>query len=103
MFFVYVIRSIKDGRFYAGLTGNVPNRLREHNRGQTKSTKGYRPWILVFVEQYPTRKEARAREKFLKSGAGKEFIKRFWSIAQLDTCLPPDGPCAPGRQGASDF
>ena len=43
------------------------------------STKGYRPWKIFFFEEYLTSGEARAREKFLKRGAGKEFIKRKWS------------------------
>ena len=68
-----------DGRFYVGMCMDVKRRLREHNSGKTFSTKGYRPWMLFFVETYQTREEARKREKFLKGGSGKEFIKRKWS------------------------
>ncbi|HRP32046.1 MAG TPA: GIY-YIG nuclease family protein [Agriterribacter sp.] len=79
MFFVYVIRSKKDGRFYVGLSEEVERRLKEHNSGKTKSTKGYVPWELCFYEQYFTRIEARRREIYLKSGIGKEFIKSYWT------------------------
>jgi putative endonuclease len=79
MFYVYVIRSQVDGRFYVGMTANVTKRVDEHNAGRTKSTKGYKPWDLVFIEVYPSRSEARIREKYLKGGSGKEFIKTLWS------------------------
>ena len=77
--FVYVIRSEVDGRFYVGMTGDLERRLKEHNSGKTRSTKGYRPWKLIFTEEYETSIEARAREKYLKSGVGKEFIKERWT------------------------
>ena len=79
MFFVYVIRSEKDGRFYVGMTKNVEQRLEQHNKGMTFSTKGYRPWKLFFFETFQTRVEARNREKYLKTGIGKEYIKAKWS------------------------
>ena len=79
MFFVYVIRSEVDGRFYVGFTTDVNKRLKEHNNGKTKSTKGYCPWCLFFYEEYGTRIEARNREVYLKSGTGKEYIKNKWS------------------------
>ena len=79
MFFVYVIRSEKDGRFYVGLTSDVEQRVIQHNKGMTFSTKGFRPWKLFFFEEFETREEARKREVYLKSGVGKEYIKTKWS------------------------
>ncbi len=79
MYFVYVLRSESYNRFYIGMTGDIERRIKEHNSGKTKSTKGYRPWKLFFYEKYPSRKEAREREKYLKSGVGREFIKEKWS------------------------
>ena len=78
--FVYVLKSENHYRFYVGMTSNIENRIREHNSGKTKSTKGYRPWKLFFFEEFDTRQEARDREKYLKSGIGKEFIKEKWNI-----------------------
>jgi putative endonuclease len=75
MFFVYALRSEKDGRIYVGFSSDLVKRLNEHNAGKTKSTKGFRPWILIYSEEIPTREMARKREKYLKSGAGKEFLK----------------------------
>ena len=79
MFFVYVLISESKGRrFYVGLTINVEKRVAEHNAKGTKSTKGYIPWKLFFFESFNTRKEAREREKYYKSGSGKELIKEKW-------------------------
>jgi putative endonuclease len=79
MFYVYVLVSkIPSSRFYVGMTSSIENRIKEHNSGKTKSTKGFRPWELFFKEEYATRLEARAREKYLKSGTGKEQIKAKW-------------------------
>ena len=75
MVIVYVIRSYKDGRFYVGMTKDLGRRIQEHESGKTKSTKGFRPWKLIFTENFPSFSEARKREKYLKSGSGKEYIK----------------------------
>ena len=75
MVYVYVIRSEKDGRFYVGMTGDVEKRVKEHNKGKTKRTKGYTPWKLFFFEEHENRLIARKREVYLKSGYGKSWIK----------------------------
>ena len=75
MVIVYVIRSYKGGRFYVGMTKDLGRRIQEHESGKTKSTKGFRPWKLIFTESFPSFSEARKREKYIKSGSGKEYIK----------------------------
>lgn len=77
MYFVYVLRSEKDGRLYKGFSSNLEKRILEHNSGKTKSTKGYLPWRLVYSEKVENRIEARKREKFLKSGLGRDFLKKI--------------------------
>ena len=77
MYSVYVIKSQIDSRLYVGLSNNVERRVGEHNHGHVFSTKGYRPWNLVYYENIGNRKEARVREKYLKSGCGKEFLKEI--------------------------
>ncbi len=72
--FVYVIQSLQDGRLYKGISRNPYERLKQHNSGKTKSTKGFRPWKLIYKEQYETTQEARNREKYLKSGAGRAYL-----------------------------
>ena len=75
MYTIYGIRSKVDGRIYVGFTEDIERRIKEHNSGKTTSTKGYRPWELIYYENCEERLEARNREKYLKSGIGKEFIK----------------------------
>jgi putative endonuclease len=82
--FIYAIKSIKDGRIYVGMSQNTERRLLEHNNGEVFSTKGFRPWILIFFENAGTsRAYARSREKYWKSGCGKEKLKKEYSgVAQ---------------------
>ncbi len=54
---------------------DVDKRLKEHNTGKTKSTKGFRPWVIILIEEYPDRITARKREKYLKTGYGKQWLK----------------------------
>jgi putative endonuclease len=75
MFFVYVIRSLKDGKLYVGLTNNVEKRISEHNDGKCIATKLRRPFTLLYYESFSNRTEAAKREKFFKSGKGREFLK----------------------------
>lgn len=58
-----------------GLTGDVENRFARHNAGREKTTRPYRPFKLIMVEEVSTRVEARKREKYWKSGVGKEKLK----------------------------
>ena len=74
IFYVYVIQSQADGRFYKGMTSSLQERIDAHNSGYNTSTKYYRPWKLVYFEKFDTREQAREREKFLKSGQGRNFI-----------------------------
>ncbi len=75
IYYVYAIKSIKYGRIYVGLSNNVESRVKEHNAKHVFSTKGYCPWYLIYKEKVGTRVEARKREKYLKSGIGKEFLR----------------------------
>ncbi|MFA5358670.1 MAG: GIY-YIG nuclease family protein [Patescibacteria group bacterium] len=76
-YFIYVIKSKKDGRLYVGMTSDLEERLFYHNAGYQFSTKGYRPWEIVYSERAASRLLARQREKYFKSGCGKEFLKSF--------------------------
>ena len=66
MFFMYILRSRKDGNLYIGSTNNLRKRLQEHNAGHVVSTKDRRPFVLVYYEAYAIEKEARQREHNLK-------------------------------------
>jgi len=73
--YVYVLKSDKNGDLYKGLTNNLKRRLFEHNKGKNRSTRANTPWRLIYFERFATRIEARNREKFFKSGSGREFLK----------------------------
>ena len=72
MFFVYAISSINRNYIYVGLTSNFDERLKRHNGLREKTTKPYAPFQLLYLEKVKTRVEARNREKYWKSGIGKE-------------------------------
>ena len=63
---VYVIESLEDGTWYAGMALNAEARLKEHNAGKNRFTKGHRPWKLIYAEHHPSWPEARLRENILK-------------------------------------
>jgi putative endonuclease len=77
MFFVYVLQSEKDNKRYIGFTDNLERRLQEHTNGKVKSTKNRRPLKLVYLEEYDSKIETMNREKFLKSGFGRSFLKKI--------------------------
>ncbi|MBA7601973.1 hypothetical protein ES703_50683 [subsurface metagenome] len=74
-YFVYMLRSLKDGKFYTGHTANIRNRLAQHNKGRVHSTKVRRPFELVYWESFRTRSEAMRRERQLKSRGRAEKEK----------------------------
>ena len=75
MFYTYVISSKIRNYVYIGLTSDVERRVEEHQKGYNKKTRVYGPFDLILFEIFKTRIDARKREKYLKSGAGKEWIK----------------------------
>ena len=74
-YFVYVLKSQKDNKLYIGHTNDLETRLKAHNDRKVRSTKGRAPFIRVYFEELSTRPEAIERERYLKSGSGREFIK----------------------------
>jgi len=80
MFYTYIIESIRfPGKRYIGHTGDVDQRLSEHNDGKCNATKRFRPWKLRLYLAFETLEQAREFELYLKSGSGKAFTKRhFW-------------------------
>jgi putative endonuclease len=71
---VYVLKSLKDGNHYVGLSHNVMARLLQHNSGKVRSTKARIPFILLYSEHVGRLVDAREREKYFKSAAGKRFL-----------------------------
>jgi putative endonuclease len=77
VYYVYVLRSVVNYRLYTGYTKDIERRLAEHNSGKTKYTRLTKPFELVYKEGYNTSLEAARREKFLKSGKGRELLKEI--------------------------
>ena len=75
MYYTYILKSLKDLTYYYGSSSDVENRLRQHNAGKSKYTKGHIPYKIHYCETFQTRKEAVAREKFFKSKEGYKWLK----------------------------
>ena len=73
-YYSYVLRSTKNGLLYKGSTQNLEIRLQTHNSGKVKFTSKNIPWELVTSEEFSTRSEAVKREKWYKSGVGRDWI-----------------------------
>jgi predicted GIY-YIG superfamily endonuclease len=76
MVFVYVIESLTDATWYTGMAIDANKRLVEHNRGKNRFTKGHLPWKIIYTEQHPDWTIARQREKYLKTAAGKLWLRK---------------------------
>jgi len=77
MYWVYILKSLKDSKRYIGFTNDLIRRINEHNSGLVKSTKNRKPLILIHTEEYSTKEEAAERERFYKSGKGRELLKQM--------------------------
>ena len=75
-FYIYVLFSYKDKRLYIGFTTNLKVRLIEHAQGKVASTRLRRPLKLIYYEYFVNDKDARVRERFLKSGFGRNQLKQ---------------------------
>ena len=80
MFFVYVLRSRIKNCNYIGQTEDLKAKIKQHNSGKTKSVKFYLPVDLVYFEVLETRQQSIARERYLKSGIGREFLKNIIDV-----------------------
>jgi putative endonuclease len=77
MFTVYAISSISRNYIYVGLTSDFKSRLERHNNGYERTTKPYAPFRLIHEEKCDNRDVARIREKYWKSGSGKEKLRKL--------------------------
>ncbi|HRH57439.1 MAG TPA: GIY-YIG nuclease family protein [Chitinophagales bacterium] len=84
MYYVYILKSKKDNSLYKGYTSLLIKRLEEHNNGKSIYTSTKMPWILVYFEKFDTQKDAIAREKYLKSAAGRRFLKNVNLEQEVD-------------------
>ena len=76
LYYVYVIKSVKDDKLYVGHTNNLKKRLNEHNNGLVESTSKRRPFKFIYCEVSNYLQNAISREKSLKTGFGRAYLKR---------------------------
>jgi len=74
MFYYVYLRSQKDKSFYIGYTSDLVKRFKQHNSGESKATRPFRPYTLIFYEAFLYRIDAKNREVYLKSGYGRRTI-----------------------------
>lgn len=74
--FVYVLESEIDNSWYIGYTTDPTRRLKDHNTSKNASTKAKKPWNILYFEAYRSKQDALGREKFLKSGSGRTYLKK---------------------------
>jgi putative endonuclease len=87
-YFVYAISSLNRNYIYVGLSSNLEQRFKRHNDGYEKTTKPYAPFRLIYTENCSDRPSARIREKYWKSGIGKEKLRKIRD--QIDAGLSLD-------------
>ena len=75
MHYVYLLQSVPDGGFYIGYSGNLRKRLAQHKQGAAFATAHRGPWKLIYYEAYTELADALGRERYLKSGSGRCFLK----------------------------
>lgn len=77
VYFVYLLESLKSGIWYVGLSENPHERIKQHNKGKSKFTKGHIPWKLLYIEKVGELKLAREKEKYYKTASGKRKLKQI--------------------------
>jgi putative endonuclease len=78
MYYIYILQSAKDKRTYVGYSHDIQNRLARHNAGQVPATRNRRPLKLIFSESFETEQQAKQRELYWKSGAGRRKMKSLF-------------------------
>lgn len=76
MYYVYILKSESSSHFYTGQTDSLNDRLEYHNSGKVTWSKRYAPWKLYYFEKFQSREEALKREKYFKSHAGRNWLKK---------------------------
>jgi putative endonuclease len=79
MFYVYILKSLKNGSYYVGYSHNPNNRLEEHNTKKVKATRYKIPYRIVYTEEFKTETEARKREYYIKRQKSRKFLEGLLS------------------------
>ena len=82
MYYTYIIQSKKTNKLYVGYSADLEIRIQQHNKGEVRATKNGKPWKLIYYEACLDKKDAVKREKQLKTGFGRAYLKRRLSSLQ---------------------
>ena len=77
MFYTYILKSFRSGRYYIGHTQNLEERLKRHQTGKVTATKNKGPWVIVYTEEYISKIEANQRELEIKSKKSRIYIEKI--------------------------
>ena len=80
MYYTYVLYSEKDGQWYTGVTRDLRTRFAEHTAGDVGSTRHRRPLQLIYYEACRHRDDAIRRERYLKTGRGKQYLRKRLTV-----------------------
>ncbi|NTW15523.1 MAG: GIY-YIG nuclease family protein [Candidatus Moranbacteria bacterium] len=94
MYHCYVLRSLRNGRYYIGSCEDIDIRLNRHNGSMVKSTKAFTPWELLASESFQTRPEAAARERQLKSWKSRSKVEEYIAKRNRESSVDCGGPLA---------
>jgi len=76
MYYVYVLKSLKDESRYIGYADDLKERFKKHQEGKVKSTRPHRPYEIIYYEAYKDKRDAIKQEQVLKTGQGRRILKR---------------------------
>ena len=82
-YYVYILKSLKDGRFYIGYTSDLERRFIAHNEQKQRYTSKFSPWEMVYSEEFQTKKEAIIREGEIKKKKSHSYIDYLISVKAL--------------------
>ena len=83
VFFIYILKSRQNGKYYIGSTNDLDDRIKRHNEGRSKYTKSGIPWDLVYYEEHPDRSSAVNREQKIKSRKSKDYLESLVRTSRL--------------------
>lgn len=76
-YYIYILQSLKNNSLYIGYTSDLKKRFKQHNSGESKATKPFIPYRLIFYEAFLSRVDAKNREEYLKGGYGRKTINKM--------------------------
>ena len=86
MYYVYILINRERNRTYVGCTSNLDKRIEEHNKGLVKSSRAYRPYRLLYKEEFLTLRDARAKEDYYKGTSGRRKLKELLVADRYCAC-----------------